>query len=480
MGFARDHDHGVAPGPRRPADPERRSPRHPDTGGTPQTTDLGPAALQRAVGNQAVTRLLTGQLPVQRAVVRDYPDILSRLRSLWVSDGDEYRIMSYLLTDPQDQYDTVRAMMRDGVLTEFFDQLPSDARTRFGTLITTVERYRDDRLTPDEQLSFRHRMDWVRTAADADAAFAALRGMPGTERATVLAAVPAAEFEAWSRLLPARTDPVELRALQDLEIAANGTSRAAMGTQQHAFLASQAAAQGKTVEQFLRGEADARGYGGQRALWWPRLSPAAQARWRQRFTVALSRVEAALPADLRRVLAGARAGGGGIEFDPQAVEENSAYAMNTGNIRLRVGKDWLLAAEHSPASVFENIAHELGGHRDYGTELTWDIMTDATSPAERAAAAAGGRPLYTAYGYLENELYAELRELPHRTPDSQGDEPEQDVPRQLRQIQAGFAPGVAAVVVRAFRRRIAHDARITPAALALYDRHVRAVFGITF
>ncbi|MFJ6674781.1 hypothetical protein ACIQMJ_27090 [Actinosynnema sp. NPDC091369] len=107
-------------------------------------------------------------------------------------------------------------------------------------------------------------------------------------------------------------------------------------------------------------------------------------------------------------------------------------------------------------------------------------MLDATTPAERAAATAGGQALYSAYGYLETELYAELRELPFRVPGSRGDEPEHDVEDLLRQLHASYEASAGAVVVRAFRRRVAHDPRIVPAALALYDRRARLVFGIAF
>lgn len=197
--------------------------------------------------------------------------------------------------------------------------------------------------------------------------------------------------------------------------------------------------------------------------------------------MALGRVRTAAPPEVLAVLTAAEGRGGGIRFGPQQVEEEGAdtYAYRLGD-SLVVGRLWLLTAEGDPADVFENIVHELGGHHDYSRELAWDVMPDATTPAERAAAMAGGQSLYSAYGYLETELYAELRELPFRVPGSRGDDPEQDVEGGLRQIRTSYEAGVAAVVVRAFRRRIAHDARITPVALALYDRKVRPVFGIAF
>ncbi|MFE9747089.1 hypothetical protein ACFYOT_19480 [Saccharothrix saharensis] len=441
--------------------------------------------LQRQAGNRAVTAFLRGGASVQRAVVAEYGEIQRRLRPGtfgWVSDTDEYWIIRQLIgIPPVDFHDTVIRMQADGVLGTFFAELPSDARSVAGTIIARIERIRDGRMTAEEQLTHRRRLDWVHSPGDADQAFAALRGLSDADRTAVLRAIPVAEYEAWSRLLRPRTDPGELRFLQTVEVIAQGTTEADLAARQRAFLLRQAQAQGKTLEQFLRGEASTRGYGGRRALWWPSLRPARQQRWQQRFTTALGRVRTAAPPEVLAALTAAEGRGGGIRFGPQQVEEEGAdtYAYRQGDL-LVVGRLWLLTAERNPANVFENIVHELGGHHDYGRELAWDVMLDATTPAERAVAMAGGQSLYSAYGYLETELYAELRELPFRVPGSRGDDPEHDVEDQLRQIHTSYETGVGAVVVRAFRRRIAHDARITPAALALYDRKVRLVFGIGF
>jgi hypothetical protein len=81
---------------------------------------------------------------------------------------------------------------------------------------------------------------------------------------------------------------------------------------------------------------------------------------------------------------------------------------------------------------------------------------------------------------METEIYAELRELPYRTPGSRGDEPAQNIEDELTNIRDAFALSVAEAIVRGFRRRIQLDSRITDAARALFDAKVRTVFGIVF
>ena len=104
----------------------------------------------------------------------------------------------------------------------------------------------------------------------------------------------------------------------------------------------------------------------------------------------------------------------------------------------------------------------------------------ALSPGERAIATSGAKNPYTAYGYMETELYAELRELPFRTPGSRGDDPNADVRRQLKSIKEAFAPKVAEAIVRGFRRRIQMDNLIVEESRLLYDTAVKEVFGIEF
>jgi hypothetical protein len=169
---------------------------------------------------------------------------------------------------------------------------------------------------------------------------------------------------------------------------------------------------------------------------------------------------------------------------PQEVEElgPSTYAFRQGNV-LGVGKSWVETAESDPTNVFENIVHELGGHLEYGSTASWDIMQGtlaALPPAERSIAESGPRHLYSAYQYMETEIYAELRELPFRTPGSRGDDPATNVEEELNDLKAAFAPTIAQAIVRSFRRRIQLDSRITDEARALFDEKVEVVFGITF
>ncbi|MFJ6674782.1 hypothetical protein ACIQMJ_27095 [Actinosynnema sp. NPDC091369] len=100
---------------------------------TPTSAPGSPlAGLQRQAGNLAVTALVRGEVPVQRAVVANYAEIRSRLRPGtfgWVSDSDEYWITRQLIgIPPVDFHDTVTRMQA------------SDACSVAGSLIARVER----------------------------------------------------------------------------------------------------------------------------------------------------------------------------------------------------------------------------------------------------------------------------------------------------------------------------------------------------
>jgi hypothetical protein len=124
----------------------------------------------------------------------------------------------------------------------------------------------------------------------------------------------------------------------------------------------------------------------------------------------------------------------------------------------------------------------LGGHfeyRQYGTGMADAIMRGvlaSLSAGERARATAGPRGVYSAYGYPETEIFAELREYRLRTPASGGDVPVTDIPRQLRAIRDRFAPTVARAIVTELRQRVQEASNISAAAKTLFDNSVRAVF----
>lgn len=431
---------------------------------------------------------------IARAVAANYATIKDNLTygllDWAITDAEAHEVLVILGgLSPTDLEDTIREMEKDGLVTRLLENISSADRTAFGPLIQTIHQKRGASATARhiESLMSYGLLDWVITDEEAHMALEALKSLQPVPKKLrdVVVAIPGKQYERFFDNLSGADRSANLRFLQDLEmIRRTGMTLEEMSAAQKTHLEAQAMAAGVSVGTFIRGEASARGYGGHAAVWWPSLTPAEKAAWTARFTAAVAAVKASVSKEVKDIITAAEAAGGGIQFKPEEVEElgPSIYAFRQGNI-LGVGKLWVETAETDPADVVENIVHELGGHLEYGETASWDIMQGtlaALPPAEQAIAGSGPRHLYSAYQYMETEIYAELRELPYRTPGSRGDEPAQNVEDELNDLKAAFAPAIAEAVVRGFRRRISLDSRISAEARKLYDEKVKVVFGITF
>ena len=179
--------------------------------------------------------------------------------------------------------------------------------------------------------------------------------------------------------------------------------------------------------------------------------------------------------------------GGGIRFVPAEVERNSAFAYTQVDDTLYVGIAFVAAAERGLSIVFPNIAHELLGHNVYGSHTYgWDIMKymiGLLPAAEQTLATSSSNSLYSAYGYMETEIFAELYEDRFDSADNETDRPfvktnkPADVPHQLQVIHKAFAPAVSAALVRGLARRVQIDDFITPATKAKFREAVRYEYG---
>ena len=206
----------------------------------------------------------------------------------------------------------------------------------------------------------------------------------------------------------------------------------------------------------------------------------------------------AAPADVKDTLRQAESRGGGIVWTPQEVEEAGAFGFTRGDWKLYVGMQWVHAADGDPAAVFASIQHELGGHNRLGQgEFGWDVMSktlDDMPEEERtkanSALSPDGKPMntYTAYGYIETEIIAELYEASYDRPDNPTDhpfaasgprKPEGDVVFELQLIKTGFAPKVAEALVRGLCRRVQLDPKIHDDAKQQFRVRVEQVFGFT-
>jgi hypothetical protein len=429
---------------------------------------------------------------IARAVTADYATIESNLSYAlvdWaITDAEVHEVLVILNgLSAGDFADTIARMSADGFVNRLFDNMTEADQTTFAPLIARIHRVRSGTTTARliEQLLSYGIVDWAITDAEAHVALTALTSLQGDPDLlkVVVSRIPAEQYERFYENLSDRDRADNLRFLQQVEvIRSSGMTIEELSDRQRTHLESDASAAGKSVGAHIRDEAAKRGYGGNPVTWWPGLLPAQKAAWIARFDAVVARLRTEPPEEIRVILVRAEAAGGGIRWKPERTQELGAYAYNDGGERLGVGRDWLERAERDLANVYDNIAHELGGHQEYGRPASRDIMEGALArldPAERAIAISGPRSVYSAYSYMETEIYAELREFAYRRPDSGGDDPETSgVEEELRKIKDAFAPSVAESIVRSLRRRVQIDARITDAARDLLDRKIRIVFPV--
>jgi hypothetical protein len=460
-------------------------------------TDIGFAAKRYTPDSSAGQRLLAHELAhvaqryqgappdtVYRAVSPDYATIESNLTYSiidWaITDAEAHEVLVILdgLSDP-DLADTVAAMDRDGLVDRLLDNLTREDEERYAVLIGRINRHRSTSHSADwiiDRLSYGF-FDWAITDDDAHRALAALMGLESQELRTVVGRmINAGVFNRLEEELPdedrARFPAflARLRAIRDEFNALVATHTAFLRSRPEA--SSSPAGAGAVI----RGTVSSTGYGGSRATW-PDLSGEVQAEWRRRASAAIADVIASVRGtDLEPILARGR-----LVFNPEASERLNAYAYVVGENELYFGRGWVEDAEGDPRSVWQSIAHELGGHEEFGATWSWEIMRATLAgltPAERSAAVSGVNSVFSAYGYLETEIYAELRELPHRIPASGGDRPDLDVPRQLGRIRDAFGPDVGRQIVLRLYYRVLGDPRISDSARRLLYDAVQSVFGM--
>jgi len=423
-------------------------------------------------------RTRTERGTVYRAVSPDYDTIESNLTygiiDWAITDAEAHEVLTLLdgLSD-RDLADTVAAMDRDGLVDRLLDNLTGEDGERYAVLIGRINRHRSVSHSADwiiERLSYGF-FDWAITDDDAHRALTALMGLESQELRTVVGRM--IREGVFNRLEEELSDEdlarfpaflARLRAIRD--------EFHALVAAHTAFLRSNPAGAGAEISSTV----SSTGYGGSRATW-PDLSGDVQAEWRRRAAVAIANViESVRGTDLEPILARGR-----LVFNPEESERLHAYAYVVGANQLYFGRSWIEDAEGDPRSVWQSIAHELGGHEEFGATWSWEIMRATLAgltPAERREAVSGVNSVYSAYGYLETELYAELRELPYRIPASGGDRPDVDVPRQLRRIRDAFGLDVGRQIVLRLYYRVLGDPRIGDSARILLYNAVQSVFGM--
>lgn len=315
------------------------------------------------------------------------------------------------------------------------------------------------------------------------------------------------EYRGFLQNTPRATLEKHGKLVMDVEVMrSTGMTMDELAGEQKEFLEKQAAKEGKSAGEYVRDVIKTEGYGGGEAEMWNKLDKAQKKKWHDRFNAAVKSIKSTAPDDVKQIIKDAEAKGGGFRWNPAETEQNGAFAYTSGDWALHCGTRWVEAAENDIAGVYGNIAHEMGGHNYYGDGNGWDIQEKAIGKLgakEEKTAYSGKNHPYSAYGYMETEIFAELYEFTYATTGNPTDTPFEvdasgkdltperkrptksgkefrvgDVKYQLTRIKAAFAPKVAEAVVRGLWRRVQIDPRILDKAKELFVADVKGVLGI--
>jgi hypothetical protein len=439
-----------------------------------------------AVGFGASPRV-RGQTPrpaVQRRVTSQYAQIEKRLT---------YNIVDWAITDQEarevlqmlaglsdlDLAETVAAMDRDGLAERLLDNIADEDRERHAVLISKVMRHRATSKTSEriiDRLSYGV-LDWAITDQDAHDALEALMGLEPQQLRTVIGRL--VNERKFDRLMENISDEDHQRYKAFIgRLRRVQQEFLALVTSHVGYLRSKAGGAGKTIKETTANT----GYGGS-ATTYNDLPEETRRAWDKRAAAAVAKVRKSLVGtDLEDIVKRSN-----FKFDEAEMERTSAYAYVWGKNTLFFGIDWVKDAESDATFVWQSVSHELGGHEEFGDTWSWEIMKASLARltvAERKVALEGANSLFSAYGYLETELYAELRELPYRVEGSSGDRPDDtvdntgDVHKQLQKMRDAFGPDVGKQIVIYLYYRVIADPKVSKSAKDLLYNEVQEVFGL--
>ncbi|MBA3462715.1 MAG: LysM peptidoglycan-binding domain-containing protein [Deltaproteobacteria bacterium] len=315
------------------------------------------------------------------------------------------------------------------------------------------------------------------------------------------------EYRGFLQNTPRATLEKHGQLLMDVEaMRSTGMTMDELAQEQKEFIEQEAKKAGKSPGQYVKDLVATEGYGGGEATMWNKLDKGQKKKWEDRFKAAVKSIKETAPPDVKEIIKDAEGKGGGFRWNPAETEKNTAFAYTSDDWALHCGTRWVEAAETDTASVYGNITHEMGGHNYYGATNGWKIQEkaiDQLDGKEKEKATSGGNSSWSAYGYMETEIFAELYEFTYATKGNPTDTPFEvdakgqdltgerkrktrsgkeflvgDVSYQLKRIKAAFAPKVAEAVVRGLWRRVQVDPRILDKAKELFATDVKGVLGI--
>jgi hypothetical protein len=205
-----------------------------------------------------------------------------------------------------------------------------------------------------------------------------------------------------------------------------------------------------------------------------------QPKWKKRATDAWNAVVASVKGtELESVAKGVD-----FKFDPAKALTEGFYAQQSGHT-LIVGMSWVRFAEMDPKNAWENLAHEMAGHFQYGRTYSDEIIQAALSKiprAQRDRITADTQKFFEAYQYPETEIYASLWQRRYRVPvagaelPSGGIHPDENIVKRLNVMKDALAPEVAKAVLLELKRRVDANDQILKRDKDFFVAKVKEVF----
>jgi hypothetical protein len=174
-----------------------------------------------------------------------------------------------------------------------------------------------------------------------------------------------------------------------------------------------------------------------------------------------------------------------FRFEPKEALEGGFYAQQDGH-KLVVGMSWVQIAEQDPKNAWENLAHEMAGHFEYGDTYAEEIMDSALSGLsrkDRKRFKGDSQKFFETYEYPETEIYASLWQRRYRVPvtgaarPSGGIHPDANIVNKLNVMKDVLHPEVAQAVLKELKRRVDKNDQILQRDKDFFVAKVKEIFG---
>lgn len=260
--------------------------------------------------------------------------------------------------------------------------------------------------------------------------------------------------------------------------------RAAEETAKKAGALAPKAAPKVTLEESINKQAEKRDFATNPTDRWTTLSEGDKKNWSdKRAPEAWNKVIASIKGtELENVMKGKA-----FIFEPEKSLKEGFYARQYP-AAIGFGMAFVENVEADPKSVWPLLAHEMGGHSEYGTTYTTKIFNKAIEMLPEPTRTELRKPenmkrLYFAYQYSETEIYSALRQKRYDDPVS-GPKPkhgamlpEANIANHLDRIKTGFPPEVAKAILIELKKKVDASTEILDRDKQYFVQQIKAILG---